>query len=152
LEIQYVIIKNMGRTKTIKTPEDLYSLFEEYKQWRDENPIKKNDFRGKDAYEVILKLERPLSMVGFSNFVYSRIGMSWGIKHYIQNTDDKYKDFLPIASRIKDEIREDQVSGGMAGIYNASITARLNNLSENVKTEVAGNIVHLDLGHGIKPD
>ncbi len=41
-----------------------------------------------------------------------------------------YGDYVGICRTIKEEIRADQIDGGMAGIYNPSITQRLNNLTE----------------------
>jgi hypothetical protein len=43
---------------------------------------------------------------------------------------------LPICSYIKREIRTDQINGGMVGQYNASITQRLNGLTEKTETTV----------------
>jgi hypothetical protein len=42
----------------------------------------------------------------------------------------------PICSYIKREIRTDQINGGMVGQYNASITQRLNGLTEKTETTV----------------
>ena len=66
-------------------------------------------------------------MVGFENFVFSK-GVISTLAHYFSNLDDRYKDYVPICSRIRGEIRQDQIDGGMAGIFNPSITQRLNNL------------------------
>jgi DNA polymerase II small subunit/DNA polymerase delta subunit B len=49
------------------------------------------------------------------------------------NRDKRYLEFTAICSRIRKEIREDQITGGMVGQYNASITQRLNNLKEQVE-------------------
>jgi DNA polymerase II small subunit/DNA polymerase delta subunit B len=49
------------------------------------------------------------------------------------NRDKRYSEFTAICSRIRKEIREDQITGGMVGQYNASITQRLNNLKEQVE-------------------
>ena len=40
------------------------------------------------------------------------------------------KDFIGVCRAINEEIRECQIIGGMLGIYNTSITQRLNNLTE----------------------
>jgi hypothetical protein len=52
------------------------------------------------------------------------------IDRYFANTDNAYEDFRSICSRIKKTIRQDQIEGGMAGVYNPSITQRLNSLVE----------------------
>ena len=62
----------MPTKKNIKTPEILYDLFVEYKKHVKKDPIKKMDFKGKDATPVFYLLEKPLSMVGFENFVYHK--------------------------------------------------------------------------------
>ena len=118
----------MAKKKYIETPEVLLDLFKKYKEWCKSNPIKKNDFKGKDATMVFYELERPLTMEGFENFVAEIPNMPMSLVHYFNNTDNGYEDYLSICSHIKRMIREDQISGGMAGIYNPSITQRLNNL------------------------
>ena len=57
------------------------------------------------------------------------------LSHYFANTDNKYSDYLTICSRIKRSVRQDQIEGGMAGIYNPSITQRLNGLVEKTQNE-----------------
>jgi hypothetical protein len=52
---------------------------------------------------------------------------------YFSNKDGRYADFTTICANIKQEIQDDQIGGGMAGIYNPSITQRLNNLTDKVE-------------------
>jgi len=66
--------------------------------------------------------------------------------------DNRYEEFIAICSHIKKQIRKDQIEGGMSGMYNPSITQRLNSLTE--KTDVTSNgetINIVSLGSGIKP-
>ena len=62
-----------------------------------------------------------------------------------RNSGGTYTEFRDICSHIKDEIRLNQIEGGMVGIYNPSITQRLNNLVEkseqdlNIKSPVIIN-------------
>jgi hypothetical protein len=46
-----------------------------------------------------------------------------------------YEQYLPICRVIRQMIRQDQIEGGMAGIYNPSITQRLNGLVEKTQNE-----------------
>ncbi len=117
----------MGKNKYIETPEKMYKLFSEYKTHIKDNPIEKMDFKGKDANKVFYELERPLTMEGFENYVAS-LDIIQGLEHYFANTGEAYNDYCTICSRITREIRQDQIEGGMAGIYNPSITQRLNGL------------------------
>jgi hypothetical protein len=121
-----------GRKKIIQTPEMFWELFIDYKTWAKQNPIKVHDYVGKDALEVHRNRERPLTIEGFENYVDNK-GIITDLGNYFENKEKRYSDFVAICSRVKREIREDQIIGGMVGIYNPSITQRLNALTE--KTE-----------------
>ena len=119
----------MGRHKAIETPEIMLQLFTEYCEYAKNNPIKVHDFVGKDGDEVYRLRERPLTIEGFENYCYNQ-GVIGDLSHYFANTNNAYSDFLTICSRIRKTIRQDQIEGGMAGVYNPSITQRLNSLVE----------------------
>ena len=119
----------MGRNKAIETPELMLQYFTEYCEYAKANPIKVHDFVGKDGDEVYRLRERPLTIEGFENYVYNQ-GVVSNIDRYFANTDGAYEEFRSICSRIRKTIRQDQIEGGMAGVYNPSITQRLNSLVE----------------------
>ena len=121
-----------GRKKNIETPEILWDLFIKYKTQVKENPIKVQDYVGKDGDVVWREKEKPLTMVGFQNYLDDN-DIITDVTDYFENKDNRYKDFIRICSRIKRNIQDDQISGGMVGIYNPSITQRLNNLIEKVE-------------------
>jgi hypothetical protein len=122
----------MAKKKYIETPEILLELFEKYKSKVHENP-RYNYQLAKDGSVVPIPLRVPLTMEGFRIFCYNEIG---SIKHYFENTDNSYSEYLPICSHIREEIRNDQIEGGMVGQYNASITQRLNGLTEKQETTI----------------
>lgn len=126
----------IGRPKKIKTPEDMHNLFQSYKKWAKENPILKEDYVGKDAHRVLRQLERPLTMEGFENHCSSFEDGPLSIDQYFSNKDGGYHEFVGICRAIRSQIREDQITGGMAGIYNPSITQRLNGLTERTESKV----------------
>jgi hypothetical protein len=117
----------MAKHKYIETPEKMWELFEQYKAKTKSNPRKKMVFVGKDGNRDYELLETPLTFEGFYNYCYDIVGC---IDQYFENRDNRYTDYVAICSRIKREIREDQITGGMVGQYNPSITQRLNNLKE----------------------
>ena len=121
-----------GRKKNIETPLILWDLFIKYKTQVKENPIKVQDYVGKDGDVVWREKEKPLTMVGFQNYLDDN-DIITDVTDYFENKDNRYKDFIRICSRIKRNIQDDQISGGMVGIYNPSITQRLNNLIEKVE-------------------
>ena len=132
----------MGKRKYIESPDKMWQLFQEYKDYTKNNPKLKMDFKGKDADEVWYKLEIPLTLEGFENYVANIDGMPMDLSNYFANSNDAYKEYSTICSRIRKVIRQDQIEGGMAGIYNPSITQRLNGLVDKAenKTEHQGAI------------
>lgn len=125
----------MGRPNNIKDEDHMWELFQEYKQYVKDNPYKVADYVGKNAELVYREKERPLTFEGFECFVWDK-GVSKGIDHIFANQNGRYKRFLSICSRIRKEIRNEQIQGGMAGMYNPSITQRLNGLVEKVQQTI----------------
>jgi len=120
----------VGRPRNLDSPEQLYELFKKYKEDVKANPRIKSVFGGKEFEERAEPLERPLTMEGFEIFCWDEVGC---VEDYFKNSGKRYEEFTPICLRIRKEIREDQITGGMVGQYNASITQRLNNLKEQVE-------------------
>jgi hypothetical protein len=121
-----------GAPKKIESPEKLWQYFEEYREKVKSNPIIVKDWVGKDANSVYREKERPLTIEGFENYLEDE-GIINDLSNYFANSNNAYSEFSTICMRIKRNVREDQIAGGMAGIYNPSITQRLNSLVE--KTE-----------------
>ena len=132
----------MAKKKYIETPEKMWELFQAYQKEVKENPRVIYDFVGRDGNEVAKRLEVPLTMEGFKEFCYDKIGC---IEQYFKNQDKGYDEYLPICSRIRTVIRRDQIEGGMVGQYNPSITQRLNNLKEQTESTVSQNIQILNV-------
>lgn len=128
-----------GRTKYIETPEKLWELFESYKKEVKSKPILVQDYVGKDGMEVKREKERPLTIDGFECWCYDNEIIN-DLSNYFANTDGRYSDYTTICSRIRKAVRTDQIEGGMSGIYNPSITQRLNGLTEKVQSEQNVNI------------
>lgn len=125
------------------TPEQMWSLFLEYETKTKSNPIKKHVFVGKDGNSDYEERERCLSIEGFYEYVCDHPQTKFDtedpdLSDYFENKDGRYKDFIRICSRVKRRIRKDQIEGGMSGIYNPSITQRLNNLTESTQTKTEG--------------
>ena len=121
--------RKVGRPKNIESPEILLELFQQYIEHTKSNPFRIKDWVGKDAYEVRREKERPLTMEGFENYCFFQ-GVITDLSHYFSNKDERYSDFVAICSRIVKIIRQDQIEGGMASIYNPSVTQRLNGLTD----------------------
>ena len=137
-------------TKNIETPEIMYQLFLDYVASIRDNPIymveqKKGNtiipknFNGdiSNISLVKLPLRRPLTIEGFENYC-AKLEIIQDLSQYFANTEGRYSGYQTICSRIKREIREDQLEGGLTNQYNSSITQRLNGLVD--KQETSNNI------------
>lgn len=124
-----------GNKKYIESSEMMWTLFEEYQTKVKSNPFYVRDWVGGMAMQVERPKEKPLTYEGFSNYVFSK-GILKDTDDYFGNTGGAYEEFSDVCARIKRVIREDQIAGGMAGLYNPSITQRLNNLVEKTQTDL----------------
>ena len=123
-----------GRPRIFNSPEELWDAFEKYKEDTKANPLLVHDFVGKDGTEIYRKKEVPLTIEGFKCFLFESSDYKcWDIDNYLDGT---LKEFIGISKTIKDAIRRDQIKGGMAGIYNASLTARINGLVDKTEKTV----------------
>jgi hypothetical protein len=120
---------NVHPTRIFKTPNDLEAAFEEYKEnvKKQSTEWQKVQYVGKDGQRVAEPTKVPYTMEGFERFCNKNYGC---VNHYFDNKEGYYDDFGTICSRVKKEIRENQIIGGMLGFYNPSITQRLNNLTD----------------------
>ena len=115
------------KRKYIETPERLYEIFEEYKKSLKPREIQKATATGvKSEWHT-----PPLTIEGFKVYCWKHY---CDINRYFYNVGGEYEAYVSICSHIKEEIRQDQIEGGMVGQFNPSITQRLNGLTE--KTDV----------------
>ena len=128
-----------GREKYIESPEKMMEYFEAYKQQVKGNPITFTDWVGGMGMQVTREKERPLTMEGFENYLFVN-GILADVSDYFENKQGRYAEYAPICRTIRKLIRQDQIEGGMAGIYNPSITQRLNGLVDKAETDNKGDI------------
>lgn len=142
--------KKAGRphdTKYIESKEKMAEYFEQYRQEVKSKPIIVTDWVGAKAIEVERRKERPLTLEGFSQWLW-RKGITGNVHDYFRNKNNAYNDYSGVCRAILEAIRVDQIEGGMAGIYNPSITQRLNGLVEKSAVTVTEQPLFPD----VKPD
>ena len=125
-------------TRIFKTPEELLKVWNEYKEDVEEQECKwqKVQYVGKDGERVSDPVKIPYTLEGLKRYCWDKeIG---DVSAYFLNAEGYYEEFLTICSRIKNEIREHQIVGGMNGFFNASITQRLNGLADKKELDVKG--------------
>src|SRR4051812_18997972 len=120
---------NIHPTRIFKTPEDLEKAWGEFKNDLDIQSTEwlKIQYVGKDGVRMADAQKVPMTFEGFKRFCRNKYGE---VEQYFTNQDNCYDDFIGICRAIKDEIRENQIIGGLLGFYNPSITQRLNGLAD----------------------
>lgn len=128
---------NKGKPRNINSPEELYNLFEEYsKDCKSRiRRIPKATVKGV-VYEDHIP---PLTIDGFKTYCNKN---KCDINNYWNNVRDSYSEFATIVTRIKEEIRNDQIEGAIVGQYNNNIVARLNGLKENSDVTTNGKEIN----------
>jgi hypothetical protein len=122
-------------TRIFNTSDELLTAWDSFRQDLKEQAKEwlKVQYVGKDGDRVADAQKVPMTYEGFKRFCRPKYG---DIHHYFENTDDRYGDFRDICSHIKEEIRENQIIGGLLGFYNPSITQRLNGLADKSEAKV----------------
>lgn len=125
---------NIHPTRLFKTPEELLKAWEEFKEdvKKQSNEWVKVQYVGKEGERREDPQKVPLTLEGFKRFCREYYGE---VEQYFGNQGGYYEDFIGVCSRIREEIRENQIIGGLLGFFNPSITQRLNGLVE--KQEIA---------------
>lgn len=115
-----------GRDKIFADPSVMWETACEYFQWCEDNPIKQQNWVGKDGNEVERELTRPFTLSGLS--VYMDCDEQT-LKNY--GTKEEHKDFFGVYTRISQIIRTQKFEGAAVGIFNANIIARDLGLSDS---------------------
>lgn len=120
----------MARPRLFDHPDQIWGLFLKYKAHIKANPITKREYVGRDGIPVDTPLPTAMTLDGFGCFCWEH----WGdISHYMKGD---YDEFSQIIARIRQEVRDNQVSGALAGVFNSNLTARLNSISEKQSIEI----------------
>lgn len=127
----------MHPTRIFKHPDELHKAWIEYKNdlEKQSNEWLKVQYVGKDGDRKTDPQKVPMTLEGFKRFCRNGYGE---VEQYFTNQDGYYDQFIGICSHIKQEIRENQIIGGMLGFYNPSITQRLNGLVDRKDTTSNG--------------
>jgi hypothetical protein len=126
---------NIHPKRIFKEPKDLEKAWNEYKNSLEAESKKwlKVQYVGKEGQRVTDAQKLPYTMDGFEIFCHNHYGT---VNNYFDNKDGYYEDFYTICSRIRTEIRNDQITGGLLGFYNPSITQRLNGLADKTESTI----------------
>lgn len=127
-----------GRGKIFETPEILEGAANEYFKWCIDNPLYEVVIQGGKQWDV--PKMRAMTVEGLCIFMDV---MTKTFNNYCDKSNESYKDFLPITTRIKEAIRTQKFEGAAAGLLNANIIARDLGLKDKSETE---HTIKADLG------
>lgn len=125
----------MHPTRIFKSAEELEKAWNEFKEdlHVQSNEWLRIDYVGKEGHRVADPQKVPMTLEGFKRFCRNNYGE---VEQYFSNKDKLYNDFVGICCAIREEIRENQIIGGLLGFYNPSITQRLNGLVDKSEQKV----------------
>ena len=126
----------MHPTRIFKSPEELKKVWDDYKSdlKQRETEWQKVQYVGRDGQRVTDSVKLPYTFEGLKRYCWdNEIGY---IEQYFDNKDGLYSNFVGVCRAIKNEIRENQILGGMNGFFNPSITQRLNGLADKTESTV----------------
>tara|TARA_R110000796_G_scaffold56962_1_gene131741 strand:- start:10 stop:459 length:450 start_codon:yes stop_codon:yes gene_type:complete len=142
---------NVGRPKNVNDPKHMLEIWKGYKESliKEAEAWGKIQYVGRDGDKVTDYPKLPLTFEGFKVYCFNEgIG---SVKDYFTNGENDegeqpYQEYSEVCSHIKGEIRKDQITGGLLGVYNPSITQRLNGLTDKTQTtvNVSPKILNID--------
>jgi len=122
-------------------PAKLWEAATEYFEATDNRPWNEDDWVGKDAVGVTRKHATPYTLSGLCVFLGVNTQYFGSFKDSV--TFKSNPDFNIVYTRIKEVIETHQVEGAMTGFFNASLTARLNGLSDKQDMTLNATVTQL---------
>lgn len=119
--------KHHGRNKMFETPEELWNAACEYFEWCDKTPLISVEYLGKDARMRKIPKMRAYTWTGLEFYldIYS-------LREY--KTNDNYKDFSQVITRIGHVMFTQKFEGAAAGFLNANLIS--SELGLSIKSEI----------------
>lgn len=117
--------------RNLDSPEELWGYFEEY---RKQLPTIEVPVSHVKLGVVHLPIKAPMTMEGFKCYLWD-IGVG-EIKRYIDNTDGKFNNYVPIITRIKETIFNNNLSKAAAGMYKENLIARQLGMADKNQTHI----------------
>jgi hypothetical protein len=125
----------MGRNTTLTSPDHMWELYTQYKNWCKENPRIENIVNNKTGEIIPVPRERPLNWSRFNTWAYENEIIN-DFEDYKYGKVPPYDAYNGVVSRIDKDMYSDKIEGASVGIYNASIVARELSLVEKQELSV----------------
>jgi hypothetical protein len=119
----------MAKTKYIKTPEQLWELFEKY---QDSLQILKIPQSHVKLGVVYLEVKEPMTFEGFECWLADN-DIIQDLGHYSANTDSSYEAYRTIITRIRKNIYSHNFNRAAVGLYKENLIARQLGMADKVQ-------------------
>jgi hypothetical protein len=118
------------------TPAQLWEHFETYVTKEKAQPWIKIEYAGKDGDQKKTPLQVPITFEGFECYLQDQEVIR-DLGDYSANTDDAYKDYVPVIARIRNNCFVQNFKGASVGMFNAAIIAKKLGLIERINQNVS---------------
>lgn len=119
----------MAKTKYIKTPEQLWELFEKYQQSLQILKIPQSHVK---LGVVYLEVKEPMTFEGFECWLADN-DIIQDLSHYSANTDSAYEEYRTIITRIRKNIYSHNFNRAAVGLYKENLIARQLGMADKVQ-------------------
>lgn len=115
------------KQKYIESPEDLWSLFEQYIESLETISVPISHVK---LGTTELKIKEPMTMEGFYSFGYDN---ELTIHHYVDNPKGAYESYRGIVTRIKNRIYKNNFSRAAVGMLKESLISKQLGLTAKIE-------------------
>ena len=122
------------------TAAELHELFTEYlKQRASEYDVRYEVIKSGELAGTVIEIKLPKvpTIASFCHFIGSTEKSFYEWLHGEKDTIPE--DLIKFVTRVREVIKDKQLSGAMNNVYNATITSRMNNLSDQLNIEHSGD-------------
>lgn len=119
----------MAKTKYIKTPEQLWELFEKYQESLQILKIPQSHVK---LGVVYLEVKEPMTFEGFECWLADN-DIIQDLGDYSKNDDGRYVNYAPIITRIRKNIYSHNFNRAAVGLYKENLIARQLGMADKVQ-------------------
>jgi hypothetical protein len=111
------------KEKYIKTPDELWNLFENYVKHEADSPMFKVEYVGKEGEQVNTALMVPITFEGFECYL-ADLDIIQDLGDYSMDKDERYSEYATIITRVRKNCFVQNFKGAAVGLFNANLVAK----------------------------
>lgn len=123
------------------TPEKVEAAIDKYIIWSLDNPILQEVANMRTGDTILVSHKRPLNIFRFE--LYLKTNGYSPFRHYIEGGVSRYPEFASVVEYLQSNINAEMIEGGLVGIFNANIVARLMALIDRQDVTTKGEAIDM---------